>query len=176
MLAFRRARGIEQTRLSDKHKRPVSTLPCPHCRFGRFDGFAGVALMMWLVPMLGVYGAVIGSIAAACCISVPANLVGLAREEGGSMAMCLRPLRPWLARFVPIVFGVTLLVFFWTPHGLWTFAPMAAAIAAIYVVAMLPMIRTPPLGPMLAARLQPWLSRAPRLARHLTKPADALAR
>ena len=90
--------------------------------------------------------------------------------------MCVRPLGPWLVRFVPVILGVTALVFVWTPRGLWTFAPMAILIGAIYVVAMLPVIRTPPLGPMLAARLQPWLSRVPRLARHLAKPADALAR
>jgi O-antigen/teichoic acid export membrane protein len=140
------------------------------------DGLVGLALMAWLIPILGMHGAVLGSIAAACCISLPANLTVLAREEGGSIVTCLKPLAPWLFRFVPVVLGVTLLVLVWTPRGLWTFAPMAALVGAIYVVAMLPVIRTPPLGPMLAARLRPWLSRVPRLARHLAKPADALAR
>jgi O-antigen/teichoic acid export membrane protein len=140
------------------------------------DGLVGFALMVWLVPRFGVYGAVLGALAAQCFVSLPANLTALAREQGGSIGMCVKPLGPWLVRFVPVILGVTTLVFVWTPRGLWTFAPMAILVGAIYVVAMLPVIRTPPLGPMLAARLQPWLSRVPRLARHLAKPADALAR
>jgi O-antigen/teichoic acid export membrane protein len=140
------------------------------------DGLVGLALMVWLVPKLGVYGAVLGALVSVCCISLPANLTALGREQRGSIATCIKPLGPWLMRFIPIVLGVTALVFVWTPRGLWTFAPMAALVGATYVVAMLPVIRTPPLGPMLAERLHPWLSRVPRLARHLAKPADALAR
>jgi O-antigen/teichoic acid export membrane protein len=140
------------------------------------DGVTGLAMMAWLVPVFGLYGAVLGTLAAVCLVSLPANLTALAREEGGSVATFLKPFAPWLLRFVPLVLGVAALVFVWTPRGLWTFVPMAAAVGAIYVVAMLPVIRTPPLGPMLAARLQPWLSRVPRLARHFAKPADALAR
>jgi hypothetical protein len=60
-------------------------------------------------------------------------------------------------------------------HSVWTFAPVAAAVGLAYAAIMLPVIQTPPLGPMLAARLRPWLSRMPRLARHLAKPAGALA-
>jgi O-antigen/teichoic acid export membrane protein len=140
------------------------------------DGLLGLALMVWLVPILGLHGAVLGALASTCFVSLPANLTALAREQSGSIATCVKPLGPWLVRFVPVILGVTALVFVWTPRGLWAFAPMAALVGAIYVVAMLPVIRTPPLGPMLAARLQPWLSRVPRLARHLAKPADALAR
>jgi O-antigen/teichoic acid export membrane protein len=140
------------------------------------DGLVGLAIMLWLIPKLGVYGAVLGALVSACVVSLPANLTALSREQGGSIATCVKPLGPWLVRFVPLILGVTGLVFVWTPGGLWTFLPTAALIGAIYVVAMLPVIRTPPLGPMLSARLQPWLSRVPRLARHLVKPAGALAR
>ena len=58
----------------------------------------------------------------------------------------------------------------------WAFAPLALAVGVLYIVVMVPVMTTPPLGPMLTARLQPWLSRMPRLARHLIKPANALAR
>jgi O-antigen/teichoic acid export membrane protein len=132
------------------------------------DGVAGLAVMLWLVPVFGLYGAVLGTLAAVCFVSLPANLSALAREEGGSVATFVKPFAPWLLRFVPIVLGVTALVFVWTPRG--------AAVGAIYAGAMLPVIRTPPLGPILAARLQPWLSRVPRIARYFAKPVDALAR
>jgi O-antigen/teichoic acid export membrane protein len=140
------------------------------------DGLVGLLIMLVLVPELGLYGAVLGALVSSCIISVPFNLVALTREEGGSPAAFLRPLAPWFARFVAILSGVAALVSLWTARGVWTFAPLAVAVAAIYAIVMLPVLKTPPLGPMLAGRLEPWISRIPRLARHLAKPADALAR
>jgi O-antigen/teichoic acid export membrane protein len=140
------------------------------------DGVTGVAAMLVLVPMAGLYGAVLGSLASLCLVSVPANLTALAREEGGSPVAFLRPLTPWLKRCAATVLGVIALDAMWTAPGVWAFVPLAAAIGLTYAAIMLPVIKTPPLGPMLAARLHPWLSRVPRLARHLVKPADALAR
>ena len=140
------------------------------------DGATGVLAMLILVPAFGLYGAVLGSLAGMCVISVPANLTALAREEGGSPAAFLRPLTPWMKRCAVMVVGVMALQSMWSPRTVWTFAPLAAAIGLVYVAVMVPVIHTPPLGPMLTARLGPWLSRVPRLARHLVKPADALAR
>jgi hypothetical protein len=108
-------------------------------------------------------------------VSLPANLRALAREEGGSPVTFLEPLRPWLMRFVPVVSVIAALTLVWRPAGFWRFAPFALAVSVTYAVVMLPVMTTPPLGPMLTARVRPWLSRLP-LARHLTKPADALAR
>jgi hypothetical protein len=132
--------------------------------------------MLVLVPPLGWYGAVLGSLTSLALVSLPANLRALAREEGGSPVTFLDPLKPWLMRFVPTVAAVAALTFVWRPAGLWTFAPLALAVSVLYAVVMVPVMTTPPLGPMLTARLRPWLSRMPRLARHLSKPADAVAR
>ncbi|HLG54690.1 MAG TPA: oligosaccharide flippase family protein [Vicinamibacterales bacterium] len=140
------------------------------------DGLVGLAVMVILVPLLGLYGAVLGSLLSSCLVSVPANLRALAREEGGSRAAFLRPLGPWLARFVAMVAGISVLMSFWTVRGVWAFVPLAAAVGAAYMAVMLPVLKTPPLGPMLAERFAPWISRIPRLARHLPKPAGALAR
>jgi O-antigen/teichoic acid export membrane protein len=140
------------------------------------DGLVGLAAMLVLVPPLGLYGAVLGTLTSLCLVSLPANLLALAREEGGSPMSFLKPLGPWLTRCVAVVGGVAMLMWFWVARSVWTFMPLAMAVGVIYLLVMLPVIKTPPLGPMLAARLQPWMSRVPRLARHLAKPADALAR
>jgi O-antigen/teichoic acid export membrane protein len=140
------------------------------------DGVTGLLAMLALVPLLGLYGAVLGSLASVCLVSVPANLAKLAREEGGSPAAFLRPLVPWLKRCAAMVAGVAALNALWSARSVWVFVPVAAAVGLTYIAVMLPVIQTPPLGPMLAARLRPWLSHMPRLARRLAKPADALAR
>ena len=111
-----------------------------------------------------------------CLVSLPANVLALAREEGGSPFAFVRSLGPWSIRFVPFVGAVTLLPYVWTPRGLWAFAPLALAVAVLYAVVMLPAALAPPLGPMLMARLRPWLGRVPPLERHLAKPLDAPAR
>ena len=72
--------------------------------------------------------------------------------------------------------GRVVLLYFWTPVGPWQFVPLAIAVAGLYVLLMVPVMMTPPLGPLLAARLHPWLSRLPRVARHLARPVDAPAR
>lgn len=140
------------------------------------EGVVGLIIMLLLVPVLGLHGAVLGSLVSIACISLPLNLRAMSHEAGGSPAAFLTPLAPWLTRFVPIVGGVAALVYVWTPSGLPTFASLAVAVGVVYIVVMLPALKSPPLGPMLAARLQPWLSQVPKLARRLLKPADALAR
>jgi O-antigen/teichoic acid export membrane protein len=140
------------------------------------DGLVGLALMVILVPRLGLYGAVLGSLTSLVLVSLPANLRALAREEGGSPVTFLEPLTPWLLRFVPMIAAVAALTFAWRPVGLWHFAPLALGVSVVYAIVMVPVMATPPLGPMLRARLVPWLSRMPRLARHFAGPANAVAR
>jgi O-antigen/teichoic acid export membrane protein len=139
------------------------------------DGVAGLAIMLWLVPALGLYGAALGSLTSLALISLPANLKALAREEGGSPVTFLEPLGPWLIRFASVVGSVAVLMYFWAPTGVMGVISMGSVAGAIYVAVMTPVIATPPLGPMLASRLQPALARVP-LARLFMKPADALAR
>ena len=140
------------------------------------DGLVGLILMVLLVPVLGLYGAALGSLASLVLISLPANVIALVREAGSSPRAYLAPMLPWLFRFLAVMSGVAICVYFWIPAGPWRFVPLAIVVGALYIVVMLPVMSTPPLGPILAARLQPWLSRVPRLARHLAKPANALAR
>ena len=117
------------------------------------DGVVGLIVMLILVPLLGLHGAVLGSLTSLALVSLPANLRALAREEGGSPVTFLEPLRPWLVRFVPTVMAIAALTFVWRPSGLWAFAPLALAVSVLYAVVMVPVMTTPPLGPMLSARL-----------------------
>jgi O-antigen/teichoic acid export membrane protein len=140
------------------------------------DGLVGLAIMVPLVSAWGLHGAVLGSLVSVCVVSLPVNLRALAREERATPFAFFRPLGPWSVRFVPLVAAVGLLAVVWSPRGLWAFAPLAAGVGVVYSLVMLPAAATPPLGPMLTVRLQPWLARVPGLARHFAKPASALAR
>jgi hypothetical protein len=100
-------------------------------------------------------------------VSLPANVVALAREQGASPWAFGSSIAPWLVRFAAVATGAALLVLTVQPAGLVAALPLAVAVAAAYLAVMMPVLRTPPLGPMLHARLQPWLPRMPRLVRRL---------
>lgn len=129
------------------------------------EGFAGVALMWLLVPRMGIQGAAVGMLIATLAVSLPANVVALSREQGTSPWAFGESIAPWFARFAAIATAATALVVTIRPEGLIAALPLTVAIAAAYLAVMLPVLRTPPLGPMLRARLQPWLPRMPRLVR-----------
>jgi O-antigen/teichoic acid export membrane protein len=137
------------------------------------DGLVGLAIMVPLVSAFGLHGAVIGSLASVCLVSLPANLLALGREEGGSPFAFFKSLGPWSIRIVPLVTAAGLVPLVWSPRGLWSIAPLALGVAVFYAIVMLPAARTPPLGPMMMARLRPWLARVPR---PFSKPVNALAR
>jgi O-antigen/teichoic acid export membrane protein len=129
------------------------------------EGAVGVALMWLLVPRMGLQGAAAGMLIATLAVGLPANVLALAREQGASPWAFGRSIAPWFARFAAIATGATALVLTVRPQGLVAALPLALAIGAAYLAVMIPVLRTPPLGPMLHARLQPWLPRMPGLVR-----------
>ena len=131
------------------------------------DGVSGVVLMWLLVPRLGLQGAAAAMLIAALTVSLPANLVALAREQGVSPWAFAASMGPWFARFAAVAAGAAVLTLTFQPRGLVVALPLVLAIAAAYLAVMMPELRRPPLGPLLRARLQPWLPRMPRLARRL---------
>jgi O-antigen/teichoic acid export membrane protein len=139
------------------------------------DGVAGVVAMLVLVPMLGLYGAALGPLVGTCLVSLPANFKALGRELGASPFEVIKPLRPWFGRFVPLVAVIGVVVASWSVRGLWSFVPFAAAMGIAYVLVMLPVLSTPPLGPMVAGRFHALISRFPPLAKYFAKPASAMA-
>jgi hypothetical protein len=131
------------------------------------EGAAGVALMWLLVPRMGLSGAAAGMLISTLAVSLPANVVALAREQGASPWAFAESIAPWFVRFAVIATGATVLLLTVRPQGLLAALPLALAVSAAYLAVMMPVLRTPPLGPMLQARLQPWLPRMPRLVRRL---------
>jgi O-antigen/teichoic acid export membrane protein len=123
------------------------------------DGLVALVSMLVLVPMCGLYGAALGSLIGTCAVSLPNNFAALGRELGASPIEFLRPLRPWLMRFPAIVGVIVLLPYSWSAHGLWRFAPLAAVVGLAYAIAMVPAVRTPPLGDLIRAHVYPALSK-----------------
>jgi O-antigen/teichoic acid export membrane protein len=123
------------------------------------DGLVGLVSMIVLVPMLGLYGAALGPLIGTCVVSLPNNFAALGRELGASPIEFLRPLRPWLMRFPAIVAVIVLFAYAWDAHGLWRFAPLAGIVGLAYAAAMVPAVRTPPLGDLIRERVYPALSK-----------------
>jgi len=135
------------------------------------EGAAAVALMWVLVPRMGLQGAAVGMLISTLAVGLPANVVALAREQGASPWAFGASIAPWFARFAVVATGAAVLVLTVQPTGLVAALPLAMAVAAAYLAVMIPVLRTPPLGPMLHARLQPWLPRLPQLVRRLAVEA-----
>jgi O-antigen/teichoic acid export membrane protein len=131
------------------------------------EGLAGAALMWLLIPRFGLQGAAVGMVVSTLAVSLPANVAALAREQGSSPWAFARSIAPWFVRFAVVATGALVLTLAIQPRDLVSALPLALAVGAAYVAVMLPVLRTPPLGPMLRARLQPWLPRMPRLVRRL---------
>lgn len=139
------------------------------------DGIVGVIAMAILVPFLGLYGAALGPIVGTCVISLPSNFRALGREIGASPMEFVRPLNMWFIRFVPLILVIGVLAAVWSVRGLVAFGALALAMGIAYLLVMLPVLNTPPLGPMVSGRFQPWIARFPSLAKYFPKPVDALA-
>jgi O-antigen/teichoic acid export membrane protein len=140
------------------------------------DGVCGVVAMLVLVPLVGLYGAALGPVFGTLFVSLPNNLRALAREEGTSVTAFLRPLGPWFARFALVVTGAAALTAMVPVRGPWVFVPVAAAVATAYAALLWPVLRTPPLGDLVAARLAPWLSQAPAWSRRFVAGAPEVTR
>jgi O-antigen/teichoic acid export membrane protein len=138
---------------------------------GVADGVVTVASMWVLIPHLGVYGAVIGSLIGICVVSLPNNLRAFAREEGVSFLATVAPLRSWLFRFTVTVGVLIVVIPLWTAEGFWAVVALAALSGGLYVVLNVPALFTPPLGSVLVPRLQRWTEFIPSRFRPLaTQP------
>jgi len=129
------------------------------------EGIVSTSLMFLLVPVIGLYGAALGSLGATCFVSLPNNLRALAREEGTSAMSLLTPLAPWFGRLAALLGGIALLLSTVRVSGVVGLAIVSALVGAAHLAIMLPVLRRPPLGSMLSSSIGPWLDRVHSFAR-----------
>jgi O-antigen/teichoic acid export membrane protein len=132
------------------------------------EGVVSLVAMLLLVPKLGLYGAALGPLLATCLVSLPNNLAALAREEDATPLALVTPLVPWLARLTLLLGGLGAFLSTWTVRGLSGIILGAASVGGAYLLVMLPVMRTPPLGPVLRSAIQPWMSSVPGLLKRLS--------
>jgi O-antigen/teichoic acid export membrane protein len=135
------------------------------CVTALLDGLVsgcGVTLFLWLY---GLPGAPLGIIVGACAVSLPSNLSALAAESGRTRWEMVRPLVPWLVRFVLLSAAAGALSRVWTPDGFVLIGLTAAAVGLVYVAVMLPVALRAPLGAYVRPRLYPLRARVFRVMR-----------
>ena len=126
------------------------------------DGAVSVALGWALTSVLGISGAVIGSIIAVALTSLPANLIALARATGSGPATLCREVWPWASRALVLGIGCGVLPLVWIPHGFWELASAATLVTLVYAIVMAQALGAGPLGeairPRVVALLGPGLA------------------
>jgi O-antigen/teichoic acid export membrane protein len=111
------------------------------------DGFVTVVTTVVLVRLLGVAGAVIGSIAGACLVSLPLNLYVIAQDVGVSVPSIVRGMAAaWFWRFAVVAGVVGAIATQWSPRNLGEAIGAVAAVAAAYSVVMIPNLMRAPLS------------------------------
>lgn len=125
------------------------------------NGAATIALSVILLPTFGVIGAPIAAVAATLVVSMPAHLVGLARETGIGVRQLVTPLVHWLWRFV-LVFGLAGAV---AVHGLPSKPLILLAVGAViglfYLFLMVPRLTAPPFDQYLHPKVRALIARLP---------------
>jgi O-antigen/teichoic acid export membrane protein len=135
------------------------------CVTALLDGVVSIGVVVILLWLYGLPGAPLGQIIGTCAVSLPLNLSALAAESGRTKWEMLRPLVPWLVRFVPLVAAASALARVWTPDGFVLIGLTAAAVALVYVLVMYPVALRDPLGVYVRPRLYPLRARLFRAAR-----------
>jgi O-antigen/teichoic acid export membrane protein len=104
------------------------------------DGLVTLAAAVTLVQFWGPIGAPLGSILGKCSISLPANLQILARENQTTILALLRPLGPWLWRFLLIALFINTITYYWQARGFWQLGISAVLTGFLYSLVMLPLV------------------------------------
>jgi O-antigen/teichoic acid export membrane protein len=132
------------------------------------DGAATVGLTALFVLWLGLPGYPLGSILIGCLFTLPLCLVFLSRRTAVSGLALVRSAGPWLA--VQVLLGGTLFALgrLWRPHGLPEAVAAGTAAAALYLLAMAPVLVRSACWPHVRG---PLLALRARLGRLLHLPA-----
>ena len=109
------------------------------------DGIVTVIACVLAIHFWGLSGAAIGSLIGVCCVSLPLNLKGLAREAGVSPLAILRSLIPWLWRFAIAVIASQMIRVSGIMSTVPGFVAGCASVALIYALLVLPLFFQEPL-------------------------------
>jgi O-antigen/teichoic acid export membrane protein len=129
------------------------------CLLNLIDGFVTISGALILIRWLGPLGMPIGSLIGTLFVSLPANLTVLARETDASVIGLLKPLLPWLWRFILLASAAFFSARYWQPNSFIKLAIASTITAIIYGLVMLPLALRAPLGNYLRPRLQTFLGR-----------------
>lgn len=117
------------------------------------DGAMSVAAGGALVFLMGSEGAVLGSLLSVAAVSLPGNLVVLAREAGSTPRAVCAMLWPWAWRLLVLVVCCASVPLLWAPSTLGGIAALAAAVSLTYAVVMAHGLRNGPLGAFVLPRI-----------------------
>jgi O-antigen/teichoic acid export membrane protein len=98
------------------------------------DGVVSISAGVLLISRLGSEGAVVGSLAGVLLVSLPANLLAVARATGSTPWRLTGDLWPWFSRFLAVVAGCAALSLQWPPPPrIGVLSMLAASIIVTYV-------------------------------------------
>jgi O-antigen/teichoic acid export membrane protein len=110
------------------------------------DGFVTVTSTLVLVRILGVGGAVLGSMAGACLVSLPLNLWIIARDVGVNVSSIIKGMvGAWFWRFALVAGVVGCVALRWSPKNLVEGVSAVLAVSVLYLAMMAPNLMRAPL-------------------------------
>jgi O-antigen/teichoic acid export membrane protein len=111
------------------------------------DGVVTAGACLVCTALWGVIGAPIGGMIGACLVSLPLNLLLIARDTETTLGQLISGmLGGWFWRFVLLITGAIVVALRWSPKSLPEAGLAAASVAAIYCLVMLPNVLRAPLG------------------------------
>ena len=113
------------------------------------DALVSAGVMFLAAPILGYRGVAAGSIAGACLVSLPINMITLAREFDVSLIKLVLPFWPWAWRFALIFSASTVAASMWTPRSVVEIIAAGLVAGGTYSLVLLPAIMKSALGPYL---------------------------
>jgi hypothetical protein len=117
------------------------------------DGGVTALASVVLIRSFGLIGIPIGSLLGACFVSLPANLVPLARENGVSVGKLVEPLWPWCWRFVLLFAVAATATKVGMPKSLPALVLIGVGTGVLYLAVMLPTALRLHLGKYLRPRI-----------------------
>ncbi|HEX9728934.1 MAG TPA: oligosaccharide flippase family protein [Gemmatimonadales bacterium] len=109
------------------------------------DGIVTIASQLVLALLMGPLGVALGAMVGVVFVSLPANLIGLGRETGNTVALAMAPL-PWAWRFGLALALAVAFAARWTPSSFVSLAAATLVLTLVYVIVVAPLALRGELG------------------------------